>query len=93
MQRAGGTFPQSGIKEKKTKKNLAYCTMRGVTEERISDKAPDVKILIKLRWKAFRSGFCSFVDFMEVAVLQCAIYMLPVWFQRLVYKKMLRQEI
>lgn len=53
----------------------------------------NTKILIKLRWKAFRSGFCSFVDFVEVAVLQCAIYALPVWFQRFVYKKMLRQEI
>lgn len=51
----------------------------------------NTKLLIEIRWKAFRTGFCSFIDFVEVAGAQMAIYLLPVGFQEFVYKKILRR--
>lgn len=50
----------------------------------------NTKLLIKIRWSAFRIGFCSFFDFIEVAGAQMAIYMLPISFQRFIYTKILR---
>ena len=50
----------------------------------------NTKLLIKIRWNAFRIGFCSFFDFIEVAGAQMAIYMLPISFQRFIYTKILR---
>lgn len=50
----------------------------------------NTKLLIKIRWKAFHSGLCSLADFLEVAVMQTAIYLMPVGFQRFVYRKLLR---
>ncbi len=49
------------------------------------------KLLIGIRWRAYKSGFCSFVDFLQVAVMQMAIYLMPVPFQKFVYKKILRR--
>ena len=51
----------------------------------------NTKLLIEIRWKAFRTGFCSFIDFVEVAGAQMAIYLLPTGFQEFVYKKVLRR--
>lgn len=51
----------------------------------------NTNLLIKIRWKAFKSGFCSIMDFLEVAIVQLAIYILPVKFQEIVYKKILRR--
>lgn len=51
----------------------------------------NTKLLIGIRWKAFRSGFCSFWDFLEVAGAQTAIYIMPTGFQEFVYKKVLRR--
>jgi len=51
----------------------------------------NTKLLIEIRWRAFRSGFCSFIDFIEVAMVQIAIYMMPVKFQKFVYKNLLRR--
>lgn len=51
----------------------------------------NTKLLIGIRWRAFRSGFCSFIDFAEVAVMQMAIYIMPVGFQEFVYKNLLRR--
>lgn len=51
----------------------------------------NTKLLIGIRWRAFRSGFCSFIDFAEVAVMQMAIYIMPVAFQEFIYKNLLRR--
>ncbi len=51
----------------------------------------NTKTLIEIRWRAFKSGFCSFIDFAEVAIMQMAIYIMPVGFQEFVYKNMLRR--
>lgn len=50
----------------------------------------NTKLLINIRWKAFRCGFCSIIDFLEVAVMQIVIWLMPVGFQRFVYRKLLR---
>lgn len=51
----------------------------------------NTKLLIGIRWRAFRLGFCSIIDFLEVAIMQMAIYVMPVGFQKFVYKKLLRR--
>ncbi len=51
----------------------------------------NTKLLINIRWKAFRSGFCSIIDFLEVAILQIILYILPVYFQKIIYRKLLRK--
>lgn len=52
----------------------------------------NTKILINLRYKAWREGFNSFWDFLFVAGTQLGIYILPIEFQRIIYKKMLRDR-
>jgi len=51
----------------------------------------NTKLLIEIRWKAYKNGFCSLWDFMEVAGAQMAIYFMPAKFQEFVYKKVLRR--
>lgn len=51
----------------------------------------NTKLLIEIRWKAYKSHFCSFIDFIEVAGMQIAIYIMPVCFQEFVYKNVLRR--
>lgn len=51
----------------------------------------NTKLLIKIRWKAFKSGFCTFYDFLIVAIAQIGIYILPTSFQKFIYSKILRR--
>lgn len=51
----------------------------------------NTKLLIQIRWRAFRIGFCSFFDFAEVAIMQMGIYLMPIKFQEFVYKRFLRR--
>lgn len=51
----------------------------------------NTKLLIEIRWKAFKSGFCSIIDFLEVSIVQIAIYLLPIKFQEFIYTKILRR--
>lgn len=51
----------------------------------------NTKLLIGIRWKAFRNGFCSFLDFIEVTVMQMSIFVLPIKFQEFVYSRLLRR--
>lgn len=51
----------------------------------------NTKLLIGIRWRAFKSGYCSFVDFAEVAGAQMTVYILPISFQKFVYKNLLRR--
>ena len=50
----------------------------------------NTKLLISIRWKAVCSGFCSLVDFLEVAGMQMMIYIMPLKFQEFIYQKFLR---
>ena len=51
----------------------------------------NTKLLIKIRFDAYKTGFCSFTDFMYVSIAQLGIYVLPVAFQKFIYKKFLRK--
>ena len=51
----------------------------------------NTKLLIEIRKKAWKSGYCSFVDYMFVACAQLGIYVLPEGFQKFVYTKLLRK--
>ncbi len=51
----------------------------------------NTKLLIGIRWRAFRTGFCSLADFLTVAGMQLAIFVMPVAFQKFVYKHLLRR--
>lgn len=51
----------------------------------------NTKLLIGIRWQAFRTGFCSLLDFIEVAGMQMAIYLMPIKFQEFIYKNVLRR--
>lgn len=47
--------------------------------------------LIEIRYRAWRSGFNSFFEFFEVVLAQLAIYILPIRFQKFLYRKILRR--
>ena len=51
----------------------------------------NTKSLIGVRWKAYKMKRCSFFDFLQVAFLQMAIFIMPVKFQEFIYKKILRR--
>lgn len=51
----------------------------------------NTKLLIGIRWKAYKSGFNSFFDFLQVAIVQLSIYILPIGFQKFIYTKILRK--
>ena len=51
----------------------------------------NTKTLIKIRWNAYKIGFSSFSDFLIISIMQLAIFVLPVSFQKFVYKKILRR--
>lgn len=51
----------------------------------------NTKLLIRIRWNAFKSGFCTCYDFLIVAIAQIGIYILPTSFQKFIYSKILRR--
>lgn len=51
----------------------------------------NTKILIEIRYKAWKSGFNSFGEFLMVASAQLGMYILPVGFQKFLYQKILRR--
>lgn len=51
----------------------------------------NTKLLIEIRKKAWKSGYCSFLDYLFVTCAQLGIYILPEGFQKFVYSKILRK--
>ena len=51
----------------------------------------NTKLLIQLRYEAWKSGFNSFVDLAVIAMAQVMMFLLPISFQKFVYKKILRR--
>lgn len=75
-------------------KNLSEYLLRFRFDEETYKKRKNwlnTRLLIRIRWKAYQTGFCSLMDFLVVAGMQMAIYIMPVGFQEFVYKKMLRR--
>ena len=52
----------------------------------------NTKILLQIRYRAWKSGFNSLWDFMLVAGAQLGIYFMPIELQRWVYRKVLRKN-
>ena len=51
----------------------------------------NTKLLIEIRKKAWKSGYCSFCDYLFVACAQLGVYILPEKFQKFMYTKVLRR--
>ena len=51
----------------------------------------NTKILLTIRYKAWKTGFNSFGDFIVVSAAQLGMFILPVRFQRFMYKRVLRR--
>ena len=51
----------------------------------------NTKILIEIRYRAWKSGFNTFGEFVLVSLAQLSVFVLPVWFQQFLYKKVLRR--
>lgn len=52
----------------------------------------NTKLLIATRYNAFKIGFSSFTDFLRVLFVQLLIYIMPIGFQKWIYKKYLRSH-
>lgn len=52
----------------------------------------NTKLLIEIRKKAWKSGFCSWWDYFVVSLTQIIIYLLPIGFQKMIYRKVLRKN-
>lgn len=50
----------------------------------------NTKILIDIRWNAYKKGFNSFFDFLIISCAQLTIYCIPTSLQRFIYRKILR---
>lgn len=50
----------------------------------------NTKLLISIRYNAFKIGFSSLSDFMKIAIMQIGIYLMPISFQKFIYQKFLR---
>jgi len=51
----------------------------------------NTKSLIEIRKNAWKTGFCSFGDFLFVACVQLGIFLLPEFIQKFIYRKFLRR--
>lgn len=51
----------------------------------------NTRILIEIRYKAWRSGFNTFGEFLAVSAAQMGMYILPVGFQKALYQRILRR--
>ncbi len=50
----------------------------------------NTKSLISIRWNAYRIHYCSFMDFLVVAIAQLGMFILPESFQKFIYGKLRR---
>lgn len=51
----------------------------------------NTQTLIEIRKKAWKTGYCTFIDFFIVACAQLFIFILPEQFQKFIYTKVLRK--
>lgn len=52
----------------------------------------NTKLLIKIRYNALKIGFSSPIDFLKISIIQVAIYIMPVKFQKWIYQTYLRKS-
>lgn len=53
----------------------------------------NTKLLIQIRYNAYKLGFSKFSDFLKVCIVQFLIYIMPIKFQKWIYTKFLRNAI
>lgn len=51
----------------------------------------NTKTLIFIRKRAWKNGFCSWWDYIRVKYAQLAIFIMPIWFQKMIYRRILRK--
>ena len=51
----------------------------------------NTKILIEIRYKAWKSGFNTLGEFLTISIAQLGMFILPVGFQRFIYRRILRR--
>lgn len=51
----------------------------------------NTRILIEIRYNAWKKGFNTFREFLMVAVAQLGVYLFPTKFQKFIYKRVLRR--
>lgn len=52
----------------------------------------NTKLLIGIRYNAFKMGFSSLIDLLKVIGMQLVIYFMPISFQKFIYQKFLRKS-
>lgn len=52
----------------------------------------NTKILIGIRYKAYKRGFNTLSEFLKVTIVQLIIYLMPVCMQKFIYKNFLRSK-
>lgn len=50
----------------------------------------NTKLLIKIRYQAYKIGFSSLWDLIKITILQIGIFVMPTGFQKFIYQKLLR---
>jgi len=50
----------------------------------------NTKLLIEIRYNAYKNHLCSFYDFFKVMIVQFIIFILPINLQKTIYRKVLR---
>lgn len=52
----------------------------------------NTKLLIAIRYNAFKVGFSSLFDFIKICTVQFSIYIMPIRFEKWIYQKFLRSS-
>ncbi|MFQ9309622.1 MAG: glycosyltransferase [Paraclostridium sordellii] len=81
----------NGCKAKNLKESLVLFRFDENTYKRRKNWM-NTKLLIKIRYNAFKIGFSSIGDLLKVSIIQLAIYILPIKFQKIIYGRFLRQR-
>lgn len=79
----------SGCKTMNINKSLLLFRFEEATYKRRKNWL-NTKLLIGIRYKAYKVGFCNFWDFAKVCIIQILIYIMPIGFQKWIYQRFLR---
>lgn len=80
-----------GCKAKNISKSLLLFRFEEDTYKRRKDWL-NTKLLIAIRYNSYKIGFASFIDFLKVACVQLMIFIMPINFQKWIYKNYLRSH-
>ncbi len=52
----------------------------------------NTKLLIAIRYNAYKTGFSSLGDFVKICIVQFSVYLMPIGFQKWIYQRFLRNS-